>query len=440
MTRIIGLLLLVLSAPAWAADFTVRIDQPFAEPFVGFGAQLNGWVYAFPNTGVGGTNEQTAQLLEQKIMALRPQHVRIFVEPNGFRQNEPKVQASMLRTFRMAQNAGATINATHWHGPHRPPEWSAQNMVNFLVDYIDRKGLTSIRYVTLQNEPNNSYFNKPRYEALYRAFDAGLREAGLRDRIKIIGGDLLRDGQKEWFTFLDQKLSQVLDGYSVHMYCDYNDDKHMVERVAEIPPIVAALSPAGRKPLYVMEFGFRGKREGKEEPGKHPNGQIISDMPLYGVLCAWRTMESLNRGYVAIVHWDAYDAWYDRFPMQYGLLGPAKEGWRERPHYWLFKMFTHTAGPGWQSLHIDGKREKALVSAMHSPSGDLAVYVLNRSDKPQKISVGGIAAGTTLQQRLWSAGGDGKLSSGADITSDGSISVDLPPQSVIALTTAASGL
>src|SRR4029078_3832198 len=95
------------------ADFTVHLDQPFDE-FVGFGAQFNGWVFAPPNTGDGGTNEETAKVLEKKLIDLAPQHVRIFVEPNpGFRQDEPEVKASMIRTFQMAQRAGATINATH---------------------------------------------------------------------------------------------------------------------------------------------------------------------------------------------------------------------------------------------------------------------------------------------------------------------------------------
>src|SRR5688572_28620906 len=332
MIRTITLLVLALTVSVRAADFTIHRDQPLMESFVGFGAQFNGWVYTFPNTTTGGTNPRTAAILERKIMALRPQHVRIFVEPNpGYRQSEPITKASMLRTFQLAQRAGATINATHWHGPHNPPGTSAQNMVDMLDEFINVHNLHAIKYVTLQNEPNGFGMNMQRYNALYREFDARMRKAGLRDKVKVIGGDLLRENQKAWFENLDQHLSDVLDGYAVHMYCDYTDQKHMVERVSEIPPIVAALRPKARLPLYLMEFGFRGKREGKEEPGRHAAGAVITDLPVYGVLCAWRMMESLNRGYVALVHWDAYDGWYDRFPMQYGLLGPAKDDWRERP-------------------------------------------------------------------------------------------------------------
>src|SRR5687768_15236736 len=135
-TFLLAVLTFALSASA-ATDFTIHRDQPLMESFVGFGAQFNGWVYAFPNTGVGGTNEATAKILDRKIIALRPQHVRIFVEPNPhFRQTEPVVKASMLRTFQLAQRAGATINATHWHGPHRDPGQSAQNMVDMLAEFI----------------------------------------------------------------------------------------------------------------------------------------------------------------------------------------------------------------------------------------------------------------------------------------------------------------
>jgi hypothetical protein len=432
-----------LDRVARAADFQIHLDQPLMESFVGFGAQFNGWIYAFPNTGVGGVNEDTAKVLEKKIVTLRPQHVRIFVEPNGYRQTEPRVLESIVRTFQLAQRAGATINATHWHGPHLPPAASAQNMVDLLEMLINQHGLTAIKYVTLQNEPNGTPagMNKQRYNALYREFDARLRAAGLRDRIKIIGGDLLRDNQQAWFRNLDENLSDVLDGYSVHMYCDYWDTKHVVERVAEIPPIVAALRPEARKPLYVMEFGFRGKRVRWEEPGRHADGRVITEMPLYGVLCGWRMMEALNRGYVALVHWDAYDGWYDREPMKYGLLGPAKEGWRERPHYHLFRMFTHTAGPGWQAVKIDGKREGALVSAMRKDAAAV-VYVLNRADKPAKISASGLPAGATLHQVIWNASGAGTLNNAPDVVTDGTgmVTLELPPQSIAALTTVATGL
>lgn len=419
------------------ADFTVHLDQPLCESFVGFGAQLNGWVFAPPNTGDGGTNEETAKVLEKKIIDLAPQHVRIFVEPNpGFRQDEPEVKASMIRTFQMAQRAGATINATHWHGPHPNPGESAQNMVNMLVDFIRNHDLHAIKYVTLQNEPNTTTMPMWRYNELYREFDTRLRKEGLRDQIKIIGGDLLRDNQEAWWKNIADNLANVCDGYSVHMYCEYTDEKHVVERVAEIPPIIASLRPEARKPLYVMEFGFRGTRTGKEEPGRHADGRVISDVPIYGLLCGWRMMESLNRGYVALVHWDGYDAWYDREPMQYGLLGPAKDGWRERPAYHLFRMFTHTAGPGWQSVKIDGSRDEALVSAMKKDS-QLSIYLMNRGENAQTISVAGLPKSLSLHRFVWNGDGKGTLQLVDDVSTDdsGGLKIELPPQSVAALST-----
>src|ERR1051326_842964 len=150
-----------------AADFKI-LDEYAGPPWVGFGAQFNGWIYCKPNWGE--VNEANVTDLEQKLVDLAPQHVRIFVQtqPLSTQQSNPDVNESVLRTIALAQRCGATVNLTIWHGPGINLRDSADRIVRFLIDVIRNHKLTAVQYVTIQNEPNSFDMSKQKYIALYR--------------------------------------------------------------------------------------------------------------------------------------------------------------------------------------------------------------------------------------------------------------------------------
>src|SRR4051812_21793179 len=71
------------------ATFTVHLDQTVASDFVGFGGQINPYLYCRPNwaghsttqPAQGVVDERAVAELERKVIELAPQHVRIFVQP-----------------------------------------------------------------------------------------------------------------------------------------------------------------------------------------------------------------------------------------------------------------------------------------------------------------------------------------------------------------------
>jgi hypothetical protein len=434
--RVISLILLLTLGAlpvrvAASADFTIR-DEPSANEFVGIGAQFNGYLYCPPNTAGGGVTEKNVADLERKIVDLQPQHVRVFVEiqPDS-RQGDPVVKASVIRTIALAQRAGATVNCTLWHGPYPDLNLAAQQMADMMADFIRNHHLTAIKYVTLQNEPNSTQMTMERYNALYRAFHDAMKRNGLRDQIKIVGGDLLAIKQPEWFHNLADNLADVCDGYSVHMYSDYWDEEKLIKRRTEIAALAASLPRDRQRPIYLTEFGFRGHRTDKEEPGKDDHNVIVTDTPMYALTCAWRMIDAIKNGFVALVYWDAYDAWYDREPMQYGLLGQAKDGWPIRPHYRLMWLFTHSVKPGWHIVPVEGSLDGVLVTAMRSPQGEQTFFAVNRLDQPALFRVH-----SNVPRRRhyygWNLRGNGALS--RDDGPDHGV-VTLPPRSVIAITT-----
>ena len=433
---------LLLCSVAIAAEpvFTVT-DKPAGPPLVGFGVESNPYLYCTPNWS---DVEPRVADFEAKVIALRPQHVRIFYRQEWFEGGEdniskgdPRIVESFVRQCRLAQRAGATINVTPWRGPWPQPE---RQMADFAatLDQLIRgpEKLTAIKYITVQNEPNTTKMTTETYNRLYRALDADLKKRGLRDDLKIISGDLVQTDQQDWFANLGRNLSNLSDGYSIHVYWDYWDTEKLVRRISEVPKIVAALPPAEQRPLYVTEFGIRGHREKPSmEPGNHEDGTPIANKPLQAMQLAWFQMEAMNRGYVATVIWTLEDAWYDRL-MPYGVIGAAKDGFPLKPGYHVLRLFTHTIQPGWRAMKVDGAADGRIVAAARGPNGEFTVIALNQIEGPQRVVLKGLPRDRELHSMGWNDNDLGRLwFAGSMKLPNGQIVVTLLPQGMAVFTT-----
>ncbi|MEA2734129.1 MAG: hypothetical protein QOE14_580 [Humisphaera sp.] len=430
------------AARASAAEPTFTVtDKPAGPPLVGFGVQMNPYLYCTP-TWPRDVNDGNVKDFEEKVLALRPQHVRIFYRQEWFEGGEdnvskgdPRMVESFVRQCRLAQRAGATINVSPWRGPWPEPEKQMAAFAATLDELIRAQKLTAIRYVTVQNEPNTTKLPMATYNRLYRSLDAELKNRGLRDEIKIISGDLVQNDQQDWFANLGKNLAGVSDGYSIHVYWDYWDTEKLVRRISEVPKIVAALPLAQQRPLYVTEFGVRGHREKPSiEPGDHDDGTPIAMKPLQAMELAWFQMEAMNRGYVATVIWTLEDAWYDRL-MPYGVIGAAKDGFPLKPGYHMLRLFTHTIEPGWRTMKVDGSADGCIVAAARGPKGELTVLALNQTDTPRDVSIR-MASRRDLDLISWNQNGDGQLAQRGVVTPQaGAYVFSLPALGLTALTT-----
>jgi hypothetical protein len=445
LNRILICLLLVVGcradSPTSGLDLTLTSDN-IGPPLVGFGADMNPYLYCHPNWG--DVTEANVQDLEAKVIALHPQHVRIFVQLGWFddvhndeiSRDDPRIRDSFIRTVRLAQRAGATVNLTLWWGFWKTPEASMKRFAEILAMLINDEHLDAIRYVTIGNESNahEGKIAMDRYNQCYLALDRELTRVGLRDHIHIVSGDLVATNQERWFANLATSLSMVSDGYSVHMYWDYWDTNKLLRRVSEVPRIVDALPQGTKRPLFITEFGVRGKESESLEPGFAADGRPICDTPIQAMQIAWLMIEALNRGYVATVQWDCYDALYDHV-MHYGLIGDVKSSWKLRPAYDVLKLFTHTTQPGWCAVKItpdtvgEAPTPQLVAAATRSDDGRTTIYVLNLSDAPRDIRL-------NVDQDMYATQWDGStLSKPRSIrTTGGAIRVTLPPRSLVALT------
>ena len=120
---------------------------------------------------------------EQKVIDLGPQHVRIFYlqkwfngEADPISEGDPHTADSFIRTCRLAQQAGASINLTNWYGPWRDIPKQMDAFAATLQHLIVDEKLDAIHYITVQNEPNlhEDKISKTRYASLYQALEPAL--------------------------------------------------------------------------------------------------------------------------------------------------------------------------------------------------------------------------------------------------------------------------
>src|SRR5438093_1753465 len=142
------------------ADFELKTTRVLVPNWGGSGVQFNQHVYA----AITGVPEQHMADLRAKVLTLAPQIVRIFYndkqEGDPSDPNQTTAQkdrwTSFVRTVKLAEAAGATINVTWQSGAMTTAQDRETSMRRF-ADVVDAlvttSGIGKLRWVTLQNEP-----------------------------------------------------------------------------------------------------------------------------------------------------------------------------------------------------------------------------------------------------------------------------------------------
>ena len=457
LLSILAIVLAVGAAPSAAtadgatgAEFIVNRDGVVVGDFGGYGGQLNQHVYA----KISGPPPALAAM-EAKVVALRPQFVRIFFNTSEW-TNEDRMQ-SFERTVRLAERADAEINIT-WQGSTF--EFAMRNMPRFadeLADLVQIHGVARL-WVTMFNEPNTTGRTLAEYEQVYRSLHRLLVERGVRDRIRFMGGDLTRSeqgpSQAEWLRYMASHMGDLLDAWSVHVYWNFWDTGKIDERLlAEVRSIVSSIPAEQHRPVYVTEFGVRGletfEGEATVDPGFWPDGTEMSATETSAFQHAWFNIRAAQLGYSGTVKWDVYPAKYDAGTQDFSMLGPGAEGWPARPVYNLLQLLTRTTEP--RGGHIaevtagaSADRRK-LVTAYVSPANDITILGLHKaggviattSHTPVTYTLGGLPANASFRLIVWNGDGSGTNVDAGFFATDanGAIEIAVPRDAVFALTT-----
>jgi hypothetical protein len=437
------------AAPSAAPEFVLDQTRGDVGSFAGFGGQLNQNLYA----KISGPPPRL-DTVEEKVVALDPQLVRIFFNSSAW-TNADRL-TSFEKTVRLASRAGADINVT-WQGSTF--EFAMNNMDRFAAELAGllEDGAIPGLWVTLFNEPNTTQRTLPQYEQVYRLLERELRARGIRDRVRFMGGDLIRsttgDPQIEWFRYMARNMGDLLDAWSVHVYWDFWEPDKIDDRLLhEVRAIYDVIPEGQRRPLYITEFGVRGigtfEGEANFEPGFWPDGTPMSATNAAAFQQAWFNIRSTQLGFSGTVKWDLYPAKYDAGTQDHSALGPAADGWPERPVYRVLQLMTLATQPRGGSIvemvRGTGADRSKLLTAYISPARDITILGLDRdggdisttSNAAVSYSVGGLPPNSFFRLFVWNGDGTGtNVDKGFLTTSpDGTVAFSVPLDGVFALT------
>jgi hypothetical protein len=430
-------------------EFQVVAGNVVVPSIAGYGGQFNQHVYAQVSRNAGVTDANVGDM-EQKMKALHPQFSRIFFTPLAF--GDPDRMQSFIRTVMLAQTAGATINITWQGGTLDVKGGNVQRFADVLIDLVRNRGVTGLRWLTLQNEPNRTRLTPQQVEQAYRELDPYIQS--IRGQVKYMGGDLVRGpdtgapNQQLWFDYMAQHMADILDAWSIHVFWDYWDTQKIVERLTEVRAIWDAEPPDRRKPLYVAEYGVRGLRTFngvRADPGFWQDGTPIAQTNISAFQHAWFDVLAAQLGYVGTSKWDSYFGRYDNSTQAYYMIGDPQSGWPLYPLYHFVRLTTATVNPGWSVVRVDSVPGTRLVAAYMGKNGqrtliglDTAGAQLNAASPTQvSYTVGGLPVSKRLYLAIWNEAGDGVVAPSHAVTTDaaGVATFTVPQHGVFALTT-----
>ncbi|HEY4290282.1 MAG TPA: hypothetical protein VGN00_24450 [Puia sp.] len=423
-------------------EFLADLNTVVSANFAGFGTQYNQNVYSTFSATDGITPANIGQL-ETKVKALHSQYVRIFfdskawpADPN-YSATTADFMSSFVSTVKLAQDAGATsINITYWHTANASLMPAFAGVLN---DLIVNHGLTAVNQVTIQNEVNSTAMTMDDYKACYTSLDQALKTLGIRNNIKFVGGDLVETNQQSWFSYMAANMSDLLSGYSSHIYWNDNDAAKPVTRLTGITSIVNGLG-SSVKPVYLTEYGVRGgTTAGAPDPGYLTGTTTpISQTVTSALENALFQVDGLNLGFAGFSRWDCYKAKYDGGAQYYSCIGSGTDGFPTYPLYYMTCLFTRSCQPGWSIVKTtQGNNASEAVAVLQDKTGqNRTVYAVNKSNGLYPFVIGGLPATTTFHVLAWNNDQQGKLGKLADVVTDdkGVLRVSLPAQSAVAVT------
>ncbi|MFL6012249.1 MAG: hypothetical protein ACJ734_10740 [Gaiellaceae bacterium] len=432
------------------AEFKARAGAVVVPDFAGYGGQFNHHVYAALSRAAGVTDQNVVDM-EQKMRALHPQFSRIFFTPQAFTDAD-KMQ-SFIRTVQFAQSTGTDINIT-WQGGTLLP----QRFADVLLDLVRNRGITHLRWLTLQNEPNRTRITMDAYEKQYRDLDPLIQS--IRGQVKYMGGDLVRGpdtgapNQDVWFQYLGTHMADILDAYSIHVFWDYWDTQKLVDRLTEVRALVDALPANARKPIYVTEYGVRGLRTFngalQVDPGVWQDGTPITQTNISAFQHAWFDVLAADLGYLGTSKWDSYYGKYDNGTQTYYVIGAPQSGWPLYPMYNLLQLFTTTVRRGWQVVATDGvPNTSRILAAYRGKQKQLTVIGLDTAGAQLNAgvttatpySIAGFPPSKAVNLLIWNANADGLVAPKQRVTADanGVVTVNVSQHAVFVLTTVRLG-
>lgn len=300
-----------------------------------------------------------------------------FCETEGIKVNLVTWGANTDAGYFMGLASGQWISA-----PKDLDEYVA-NMV-YSADYLlNTKKYTCITEICPFNEPDYFFIgdgggNKGdlgRYAELCKKLDQGLKNAGLRDKVKL---NLADCGRSENTISLMEKIGGIADVYNTHCYDYYSDT---INELMYDYSRVLAMKAAEQGAIHTMgEVGFRTTIGSKQ----------ASDIDTYerGLGLMKLVTNFLNGGSAGLSYWCLFDQYYDLGAerMEVGLWKFKDKEWEARPQFYAYSLLTKYSAAGAEIYKIKSADDNICAVALKNPDGSWTYVVVNSSAQAKEFS------------------------------------------------------
>ena len=473
----------------WFSTGKVYVDNVKLYEMTNIGAEAESGTYdlavgdtpnKFPTTGLGcewdpklllpvnlerGVTDEDLELIKQRMDEMGLQSVRMMVMPEWFEpqndNDDPK--SADFANFRwdsdevkctfaylkVCQELGVDVMLTWWgaatgdwlsypdcgdwiSAPNDLDEM-AENVVTVLRYVKEQLGYDCVKGVILQNEPSYSFkvsggvVDFDRYVQYYKTVDAYLKDAGLRDTVKLIGAD--DANSLGWYCRAYDALGDVCDMFDSHTYSWSYDLPYLDDMIDEF--VSGRTNYSTDKPYIFGEFG----------DGSAQGAYAAASTETYGrgLFIASMAVNSLSAGASGLSYWPLHDVYYyynetggdNGGLMSMGLIGYKTDGqWSYRPTYYAWGLLCNYIPKGSIVYPVTGEDDN-LIDALcvKAPDGTWSLIAINRSAAEQVVNISTGMFDCEMDSYLFS---EGTLpTDGSQIVSDSKIS---PTEGVYSIT------
>ena len=384
------------------------------ENFYGFGAETLPWLWTKENREAG-VGEADIRLNLERIKDMHLPITRIFVpwetwnpstdyETFTWGSDEMK---SLYKTLDVYQEMGTSviIVTVDWleNCPWQNIEGSARAVLRLLEHLVQEKDYNCIRFWTLTNEPELTYFWLRKlpfknYIQIHRLVKRGLREKGLP--IRIIASDEVES--QEWFERSVQFLYKTADVFSSHLYLYPEQIDRIPDFFRKRLKIIKTANLTNRHiPFFLCEFGFRGS------DFSSCTNSLMQDYE-YGLYVADLCVEVLNSGVGAACLWclhqirliDEINPEGGKF-MRIGLWAFKDRSWRPFPVFYLYRYFTKYIKQGSRVVEVRVSSNDQLKVACTEYQGQYSLFIVNMNKKSQPFIIRGLPKDLKMKRHIY---------------------------------------
>lgn len=412
-------------------DATVIIDTQTVinDHYIGNGAQWDPYQLDYGKIQLKVSDEDWQKLYD-RLDFMRPRLMRVTINIGSYIQDgrlNPKADGGQLiKILEYCHNNDVTVMFGDWGHDLIYTEEKLINRQNIafaaeLTEYLIReKGLASVKYFNIVNEPNGFWSSTEGSYPLWREAATYLHEQfkdwKLTDDVSIVGPDVAiwTPDEAWWIDSTATDLGEAVGLYDIHTY----PSKVTVNSgaFAEIIRAYKDKVPAGKK-IVMGEIGFKfvkdadsllqkeniRRAKAKEYASVDDSQMFVYDY-MYGTDMADALFQTVNAGYSGSVVWMLDDAMHskeERHKLKvwgfWNIFGEEFFGAEEeqvRPWYYAWSLLTKYMPSGSKVYKTEVTGDGAVKAIAVEKDGKYMLAVVNtdKSERTVRLKSTGLAS------------------------------------------------